>query len=133
MSSPDPSCRVLLIEDNPDGRETMRLLLECWGHRVEVAEDGIEGVDKALAWQPDAAIVDIGLPRLDGFHVAQRVRAALQGKVFLIALTGYNGRKDREQAFACGFDAYLHKPADLDELARLLRAPHRTDRLNHTH
>jgi CheY-like chemotaxis protein len=121
MSAPATSRRVLVVEDNPDGRESMRMVLECWGHRVEVAEDGVQGVQKALTWQPEAAIVDIGLPRLNGFQVAQQVRAALHRSILLIALTGYNSRRDREQAFACGFDVFLHKPADLDELAGLLR------------
>jgi two-component system, sensor histidine kinase len=121
MSPPAPSRRVLVVEDNPDGRETMRMVLECWGHQVEVAEDGVQGVQKALMWQPEAAIVDIGLPLLDGFHVAKQVRAVLHQSIFLIALTGYSSRQDRDHAFACGFDVFLNKPADLDELAGLLR------------
>jgi two-component system, sensor histidine kinase len=117
------SRRILVVEDNRDNRDSMQMVLECWGHRVEVAEDGVQGVQKALMWQPEAAIVDIGLPLLDGFHVAKQVRAVLHQSIFLIALTGYSSRRDREQAFACGFDVFLTKPADLDELADLLRGP----------
>src|SRR5947209_4476112 len=101
MSPSSPSHRVLVIEDNPDSRESLRMVLECWGHPVEVAEDGLEGVEKALAWRPQTAIVDIGLPLLDGFGVAEQVRAALREKIYLIALTGYRSRQDRDKALAC--------------------------------
>jgi CheY-like chemotaxis protein len=121
MASPAPARRVLLIEDHPDGRASMRMVLEDWGYAVEVAEDGPRGVEKALAWRPDTAIVDIALPRMDGYRVAQQVRAALREEVLLIALTGYHMPADREKALACGFDVFLIKPADLNELAGLLR------------
>src|SRR5438132_1642553 len=81
---------ILLIEDNRDGRETMRRFLGMRGYRVEAAEDGIEGVAKGLQPHPDIAIVDIGLPGLDGFEVAQRLRAALGKKLKLIAWTAYD-------------------------------------------
>jgi CheY-like chemotaxis protein len=111
---------VLLIEDNPDGRATMQILLELWGHRVQVAADGVEGVQLALTWQPDVAVVDIGLPRLDGYQVAQRLRAVFQAHILLIALTGYGQPQDRQRAFAAGFDVHLTKPANLDQLFHLL-------------
>jgi CheY-like chemotaxis protein len=114
------SRRVLIIEDNPDGRETLRILLELWGYEVEATGDGAEGVRKALDWRPGAAVVDIGLPGLDGYEVARRVRAALARKVCLIALTGYGQPEDRRRALQAGFDAYLIKPADLDQLSHLL-------------
>src|SRR4051794_36853547 len=79
--------RILVIEDNRDGREMLRLLLECWGHQVQVAEDGRQGVARALAWEPEIAVVDIGLPILDGYQVARRLREVFQDKIFLIALT----------------------------------------------
>jgi DNA-binding response OmpR family regulator len=66
--------RVLVVEDNPDGREALRILLDIQGFAVEAAPDGEQGVQKALSWKPDAAVVDIGLPLLDGFEVARRVR-----------------------------------------------------------
>jgi CheY-like chemotaxis protein len=114
--------RVLVVEDNVDGRETMAELLRLWGHEVEAAEDGREGVEKALAWQPDRAVVDIGLPVLNGYEVARRVKASLGDRIRLIALTGYGTPKDRQQAFDSGFDAFMTKPADLDQLSRLLTA-----------
>jgi len=113
------SRRVLVVEDNPDSRETLRTLLELWGHHVEVAGDGRQGVEKALDWRPEVAVVDIGLPLLDGYEVARRVKAALDG-VRLIALTAYGQPQDRRRAFEAGFDIHLTKPADPDELRRLL-------------
>jgi CheY-like chemotaxis protein len=121
-AGPQPACppsrRVLVVEDNRDSREMVRVLLEVWGHQVEVARDGVEGVRKALDWLPEVAVVDIGLPLLDGYEVARRVRAALRGQVRLIALTGYGSPEDRAQALASGFDAHLVKPADPEELRR---------------
>jgi two-component system, sensor histidine kinase len=129
MSPPSPTCvprhpplslRVLVVEDNPDTRESLRLLLRCWGHQVEVAEDGLGGVRQALRFRPDVAIVDIGLPLLDGYQVARQVRAALQDGVCLVALTGYGSPEDRALAFEAGFDHHLVKPADPEELQRVL-------------
>ncbi len=112
--------RVLVIEDHPDGREMMRMMLELWGCQVEVAEDGLRGVERALAWRPEAAVVDIGLPQLDGYQVAGRLRAAFGDAILLIAVTGYCQEHDRRQALEAGFDCHLSKPADLGELSRLL-------------
>ena len=112
--------RVLIVEDNPDSREMLRTVLNVWGHQVEVAADGAQGVRKALDWQPEVAVVDIGLPLLDGYEVARRVRAALHGRIRLIALTGYGTPEDRAQALASGFDVHLTKPADPEELRRLV-------------
>jgi two-component system, sensor histidine kinase len=110
------SLHVLVVEDNPDGRDTLSALLELLGHQVETAEDGLQGVYKALTWHPEVAFVDIGLPVLDGYQVAQRLRAALGHHVFLIAYTAYNQPEDQRRAFASGFDAYLVKPVELSEL-----------------
>jgi CheY-like chemotaxis protein len=112
-----PSRHILLIEDNPDGRETLRALLELLGHRVEAAADGVEGVQRALAWHPDIVVTDIGLPGLDGYQVARQLRAALGRSVFLIALTAYGQPEDRRQAAEAGFDVFLVKPVDLAELS----------------
>jgi CheY-like chemotaxis protein len=119
--APPPSRRVLLVEDNPDSRETLQLLLTLWGYIVEVAADGLAGVRKALAWKPDVAIVDIGLPELSGYEVAQQVRAVLHEQTFLIALTGYSKPDDRRQALEAGFDVHMPKPADFDLLSDLLK------------
>ena len=112
--------RVLVVEDHPDTRESLRSLLRGWGHEVEVAGDGAQGLAKALGWRPEVAVLDIGLPRLDGYEVARRVRPAVGGEVRLIALTGYGAAEDRQRAFAAGFDHHLTKPADPEELRRLV-------------
>jgi CheY-like chemotaxis protein len=113
--------RLLLVEDNPDIGETLRDLLQILGHRVELAGDGLRGVQVALATRPDAALVDIGLPGIDGYEVARRVRASEAGKhIVLVALTGYGRPEDRERAIQSGFDAHLVKPVDPDELNELL-------------
>jgi CheY-like chemotaxis protein len=110
----------LIVEDNVDGRESLRTLLEAWGHHVEVAADGLEGVQKALAGQPEVALVDIGLPLLDGYQVAEQLRAILGHTVFLVACTAYGRPEDRHRSFKAGFDAHLTKPVDLDDLDRWL-------------
>lgn len=118
-----PACaerRVLLVEDNPDSRDTLRILLEAWGCRVEVAADGAAGLEKAIDWRPDVAVVDIGLPLLDGYGVARGVREALHDGVLLIALTGFAQPDDRRLAFEAGFNVHMAKPADFDLLAQLL-------------
>jgi len=118
MEAPPAPRRVLLVEDHVDSRDMLRILMRLWGHEVEVAEDGREGLERALAWRPDVAVVDINLPLLDGYEVARRVRAALGPAIRLIALTACG---DRGRAFEAGFDAHLRKPADPNELGRRLR------------
>jgi CheY-like chemotaxis protein len=112
--------RILIVEDNYDGRETLRTLLQLLRHRVEVAVDGLEGVEKGLGGKPEIAIVDIGLPRLDGYQVAQQLRAAFGSDIYLIAHTGYGLPEDRRRALHAGFNAHLVKPADLQELCQLI-------------
>jgi CheY-like chemotaxis protein len=112
---------VLLVEDNEDGRESLRLLLTMLGFTVEAAADGEEGVRLGLELRPLAAVLDVGLPGMDGYEVARRLRAGLDGGVLLIAHTAWSGPEGRERAKAAGFDALLGKPADVREMARLLR------------
>lgn len=107
---------VLLIEDNPDGREALRLLLSYLGHQVDVAADGVEGVRQALTRHPDIVLIDIGLPRLDGYQVARRIRAALGEAVVLLAYTAYDDSDARRRVREAGFDAHLVKPIELKEL-----------------
>jgi len=119
--APAPVSRhILVIEDNADGRESLATLLRLLGHRVEVAEDGRKGLDMVLATRPDVALIDIGLPGLDGFQVAEQIRAALGTGILLVALTGYGQPDDRRQALEAGFNAHLVKPVELDGLQRLL-------------
>jgi signal transduction histidine kinase/CheY-like chemotaxis protein len=117
---------VLVIEDNADAREMLRMALELDGHRVETAPDGTSGVEVALRTMPDLVLVDIGLPGLDGYAVARRLRAALGHQVTLVALTGYGQTEDRRRTTEAGFDAHLVKPVDPDVLSRALATGFRT-------
>jgi PAS domain S-box-containing protein len=114
------SRRVLVIEDDEDTRDVMRLMLEQDGHHVETSASGAEGVELALRTSPDVVLVDIGLPSVDGYVVAQRIRAGLGGSVLLVAVTGYGREDDRRRATAAGFDVHLVKPLDYEGLLRLL-------------
>jgi len=106
----------LLIEDNPDGRESLRMLLTLLGHQVDAAADGVEGLRKALETQPEIAIIDIGLPRMNGLQVARRIRAALGRDIVLIACTAYDRADIGDRVIEAGFDAHLVKPIELSEL-----------------
>jgi CheY-like chemotaxis protein len=108
------------VEDHADARESLRLLLEFWGHQVEVAADGLRGIQVALAWKPEVAIVDIGLPVFDGYEVARKLRAALDAPIRLIALPAYGSPEDIRRAHEAGFDIHLAKPADPGEIRHLL-------------
>lgn len=113
-SAPRP--HILVVEDNDDNREMLKALLEQDGFRVDVAADGAQAVAQALSLKPAIAIVDIGLPVLDGFEVARRVRAALGSSIALVALTGYGQPEDRQRTAEAGFDAHLTKPVAPSEL-----------------
>jgi len=115
-----PARRIVLIEDDDDTRDVLRLTLELDGHGVATAADGASGVELALGTSPDVVLIDIGLPTLDGYTVAERIRAALGATVLLVALTGYGAAADRRRAAAAGFDAHLVKPVAYDSLIHLL-------------
>ena len=108
---------VLVVEDNPDGRKSLCTFLGLLGHRVDAAADGEEGVEKGLTQQPEVAVIDIGLPRMDGYEVAERLRAAMGRNILLIAHTGYGQPEDVRRGTEAGFDAYFVKPANLQELS----------------
>ncbi len=115
------SLRVLVVEDNADMRDSMRDLLHLWGHVSEGAADGLEGLAQVLLFKPDVALVDLGLPRMDGYEVARQIRSQEGGRdVLLVALSGYGQPADREAANAAGFDRHIVKPPDLVELETLL-------------
>ncbi|MFZ6178118.1 response regulator [Nannocystis pusilla] len=119
---PAPSRRrILVVDDNEDGRKMLRKLCELQGHEVSEAADGLEGVRTALAERPDVAFVDIGLPGIDGYEVARRVRAQLDGhSPVLIALSGYGSPEHRERAHEAGFDEHVVKPIKLANLRRIV-------------
>jgi two-component system, sensor histidine kinase len=115
--------KVLLIEDNDDGREMMATMLASFGYPVLQAGDGLEGVRVACAETPDVALVDIGLPGIDGYEVARRLRQDPAARAIrLIALTGYGLEEDQRRVMEAGFDLHLVKPVDLNALLEQLAA-----------
>ena len=104
-------CRVLIIEDNADARESLRLLIEMAGNQVMTAANATEGLRIAAAFVPDLVVCDIGLPDVDGFELVQSLRDSLAGQATrFVALTGYGRVEDRDRALDSGFDAFLVKP-----------------------
>jgi CheY-like chemotaxis protein len=103
---------ILIVEDNRDIRESLKVLLGMLGYQVETAADGLDGVRRGLALRPRLALIDIGLPGLDGYQVARRLRSALGRVVRLVAYTAYGDPEDRVRALEAGFDLHLIKPLD---------------------
>jgi signal transduction histidine kinase/ActR/RegA family two-component response regulator len=119
--------RILVVEDEDDSRECLRLLLESDGYDVAFAEDGAHGLAQFSSFRPDVALVDIGLPGMDGYELVRRARRLPGGKeIPIIAITGYGGDKHRQQALKAGFDLHITKPLSHEELMRAL-ATERTD------
>jgi PAS domain S-box-containing protein len=113
--------RVLLIEDSTDAREMLRMMLELAGHVVYDAPDGASGLELIEVARPDVGIIDIGLPRMDGYQVAQRIREEPHGRgMLLLALTGYGATEDVKRSLDHGFDHHLVKPVDPEQIARLI-------------
>ncbi len=124
--APSPPRHILIVEDSDDNRESLQELLESQGHRVDTAMDGEQGVERAIAAHPEVALVDIGLPRLDGYEVARRIRAAGGSDIFLVAVTGYGQPEDRTRAAAAGFDVHITKPINFNHLDEILAAVTKT-------
>jgi two-component system CheB/CheR fusion protein len=114
---------VLLVEDNDDARNALLAMLRHYGYSTFGSSDGMEGIDMAFKLRPQVAIVDIGLPKCNGYEVAKRIRSDSRGEsVFLIALTGYGGESVRQQVMDAGFDEYLIKPVVPADLADLIES-----------
>ncbi|HET9023715.1 MAG TPA: response regulator [Burkholderiaceae bacterium] len=114
-------CRVLVVDDNLDAAQTITVFLELAGHEVKAVTDGIQALACAAESRPDVLVLDIGLPGIDGFQLARRLRDAEQTKnALLIGVTGYGQESDRQRAVEAGFDHYLVKPASPSDLARLI-------------
>jgi signal transduction histidine kinase len=113
--------RVIVVEDSEDLRDTLCEFLTGLGHDVDVVADGLDAVAKIVESRPDVAFIDIGIPGIDGYEVARRVRTALKDeKIRLVALTGYGGVNSQEKALAAGFDLHATKPLNILDLARFL-------------
>jgi CheY-like chemotaxis protein len=113
-----------VVEDEEDSRECLRLLLETDGHEVSLADNGADGLAKLATFRPDIALVDVGLPGMDGYEVARRARALPTGKqVKLIAITGYGGEKNSRLSQSAGFDLHITKPVSYEQLAKVFSTP----------
>jgi PAS domain S-box-containing protein len=121
--SPDrcPPCAVLIVEDNVDAGQTLRTYLEGEGHRVDVASDGRSGLARVESARFDIVLIDIGLPIMDGYELARRIRAR-DTRAILVAVSGYGQREDRQQSMEAGFDAHVTKPVPPERLTAVLAA-----------
>ena len=116
--------RILVVEHNRDSADSLRLLLEFSGHEVAVAYSGRDGVQAAEQYQPDVVLCDIGLPGLDGYGVARKLRDhPITAKARLIAVTAYGRDEDRRRSHEAGFERHLVKPVGPDALQRVLNGP----------
>jgi CheY-like chemotaxis protein len=111
---------ILLVEDNEDERESLRVALELKGQSVLHAADGHMALELLRRFRPPAAILDIGLPGMNGYELARAARAALGQDILLVALTGYGSEADRLRALAAGFDHHFTKPVEIAELMQVL-------------
>ena len=127
--SAGPPLRVLFVEDNVDIAELSEQLLADWGHQVITAGNGADALAKLSAFSPDVVFIDIGLPGMNGYEVAQRIRATLPPSVTLVALSGYGQEEHRKRADEVGFNRYLVKPVRDEQLAAVLSncRPHSDD------
>jgi CheY-like chemotaxis protein len=113
--------RLLVIDDNKDAAESMSMLLELWGHEVVCAFDGRAGLETAAKYRPDAVFLDIGLPGMDGYEFAERLRGLPEGtQAVLVAITGYGQDEDRRRSREAGIDHHLVKPVAPETLHKLL-------------
>jgi CheY-like chemotaxis protein len=118
-----PALRVLVVDDSRDGADTLAMLVRLWGHDVRVAYDGVDGLQTARAYRPQVVLLDLGLPRLDGYDLAEQLHGGRElPEVRLIAVTGMAGEAQQARCAGAGFDDYLVKPVDPDQLQRLLAA-----------
>ena len=113
--------RVLVVDDNHDAVETLAMLLGLWGHDVRLAADGPSAVETAAAHRPDVVLLDISLPGMSGYEVAERLRANPElRETVLVAMTGYGQAEDKKETREAGFTLHLVKPVEPDVLQKLL-------------
>mgnify|MGYP001300035645 CR=1 FL=1 len=113
--------RVLIVDDNKDAAEWLATLLSLSGHETHVALDGVEAIKAAERLLPDAVLLDIGLPRVDGYEVCRRIRQQPWGRdLTIVALTGWGQEEDRQKSKEAGFNTHLVKPVDGEVLLNLL-------------
>jgi PAS domain S-box-containing protein len=118
---PAPARRILVVDDNRDSAESLATLLDLRGNEVQTAYDGVEAVEKAAVYRPDVILLDIGLPKMNGYNACRAIREQPWGKnIVMVALTGWGQDEDRRKSVAAGFDSHLVKPVDLDDIMTLL-------------
>lgn len=120
IASPSPARRVLVVDDNQDAADSLATLLDVLGYSVRIAYDGPDAIEAADEFQPEVALLDIGLPRLSGYDIARHVREKRGDEVLLVAITGWGQEDDRRKAREAGFDHHFTKPADFDVLIKLI-------------
>jgi CheY-like chemotaxis protein len=113
--------RVLVVDDNHDSADTMAELVRIWGYDVRTAHDGPAALDCARGFRPHVVLLDVGLPGMDGYELARRLRAEGLAGDLLVSVTGYGQDEDRRKAQEAGFDHHLTKPVDPDTLLRVVR------------
>jgi CheY-like chemotaxis protein len=119
--------RLLIVDDNQDAARMLHLLVEDFGSEARTAADGLEAIEIAADYLPDIVLMDLGMPRMNGYEAAGHIRSQSWGKdMILVALTGWGQEKDRQRIMQAGFDRHLVKPASLEQLRELLAG--RTDR-----
>jgi CheY-like chemotaxis protein len=111
---------VLLVDDNVDAVESLADLIGMFGHQVRLAHDGPAGIDAVTAFDPDLVLLDIGLPGMDGFEVARRIRREFGTRPVLVAVSGYGGDEDRARSHAAGCEQHLVKPVEFPLIQTLL-------------
>jgi signal transduction histidine kinase/ActR/RegA family two-component response regulator len=115
------SLRVLIVDDNVDAAQSLGMLLEASGHEIHLAHGGLDAIEAVRAHRPQVVLLDIGLPQIDGYEAAKRLRALYPREaITVVAMTGYGQAADRERSRAAGFDHHLVKPADYAEVERIL-------------
>jgi signal transduction histidine kinase/ActR/RegA family two-component response regulator len=122
-SEPTPAVRrrILIVDDNEDGAESLAILLRLDGHETQTSHDGVEAIEAAERFRPDAVLLDIGLPKLNGYEVCRRIREEPWGKdMVLVALTGWGQEEDRRRSREAGFNSHMVKPVNHDVLMKLL-------------
>ena len=131
FSPPTNPLRVLVVEDDTESLQLMGALLALWGYQPRLTSDGPTGLAAASTEMPDVALLDLGLPGMDGFEVAQKLRAAPGGTdVLIVAVTAFRSETHGDKAFECGFDKYLMKPVDIETLRLVLAEAPRVQRLD---
>jgi CheY-like chemotaxis protein len=124
IATAGPRRRILVVDDNVDAAEALGELLRDYGHEVATAHDGAQALDHARLHRPEVVLLDIGMPEMDGYEVAKRLRGELGlGDALLIALTGYGEDRDRRLAREAGFDQHVTKPVEASRLEELLKLP----------